>query len=110
MLGYNEMTKKYADADVVRAELTKLKAEWPAFKAKLQGQVYSFEKMRYYFKVAGAPYDSIHVGLTHEQLKTMFPKVQMMRFRYNLLDLAKRGGFFDSIIEPLFAQGGAFEL
>ena len=110
MLGYNEVTKKYSEADVVRAELTKLKAEWPALKAKLQGQVYSFEKMRDYFKAAGAPYDSTHVGLSHEQLKAMFPKVQMMRFRYNLLDLAKRGGFFGSIVEPLFAEGGAFEI
>ena len=28
----------------------------------------------------------------------------------NVLDLAKRGGFYDAIVEPLFAPGGPFEL
>jgi len=40
----------------------------------------------------------------------MFPLVQMMRFRYNVLDLAKRGGFYDQIVEPIFAAGGAWEV
>ena len=33
-----------------------------------------------------------------------------MRFRYNLLDLAKRGGFFDTIVVPLFAESGIFAI
>ena len=40
----------------------------------------------------------------------MFAKVQLMRFRFNVLDLAKRGGFYDAIVEPLFAKGGPFEI
>ena len=27
-----------------------------------------------------------------------FPIVQLMRYRFNLLDLAKRGGFYDDIV------------
>ena len=108
MLGYNEATKKYADKQVVRDELTKLKAQWPELKSRLQCQVYSFEKMRDLLCAVGAPYDSLHIGLSHKQLKDMFPKVQMMRFRYNLLDMAKRARVYDDIVEPLFAEGGAF--
>ena len=92
----------------MRDELTKLKAQWPEFKSRLQCQVYSFEKMRDLLCAAGAPYDSLHIGLSHKQLKDMFPKVQMMRFRYNLLDMAKRARVYDDIVEPLFAEGGAF--
>jgi hypothetical protein len=40
----------------------------------------------------------------------MFPIVQLMRFRYNVLDLAKRGGFYDAIVEPVFAEGGSWEI
>ena len=40
----------------------------------------------------------------------MFPFVQLMRFRFNLLDLGKRGMFYDKIVNPLFAKGGAFEI
>ena len=40
----------------------------------------------------------------------MFSKVQLMRFRYNLLDLGKRGGFYDTIVDSIFAKGGAWEI
>ena len=109
-LGYNEITKKYGDKDAVRAELTRLKAEWPELKSRLQGQMYSFTKMQDLFRRAGAPYDPSHIGLTRSQLKDMFPFVQLMRFRYNVLDLAKRGCFYDRIVEPIFARGGALEI
>ena len=109
-LGYTEITKKYEDAAKVREELEKLRKEWPEFKARLQGQLYSFTKMRDLFKAVGAPYDPSQIGVTREELRDMFPKVQLMRFRFNLLDLAKRGGFYEKIVEPLFAAGGAFEI
>ena len=107
-LGYDEITKKYQPADEVRAQLEKLKAEWPELKARLQGQVYSYEKMKALLKAAGAPYEPEHIGVSRQQLHSMFAKVQLMRFRFNLLDLAKRGGFYDAIVEPLFAPGGPF--
>ena len=109
-LGYDNITKKYDDAQEVRRQLEKLKAEWPALKEKLKGQVWSFEKMQAAFKAAGAPYDPSMVGVKREQLRDFFPKVQLMRFRYNLLDLAKRGGFYDAIVNPVFEKGGAWEL
>ncbi len=109
-LGYDEITKKYDGAQVVREQLTKLKAQWPALKARLQGQVYSFRKMQDLMRRAGAPADPSDIGLSREQLRDMFPLVQLMRFRFNLLDLGKRGGFYDAIVNPLFAQGGPFEL
>ena len=109
-LGYDEITKKWQPADEVRAQLTKLKAEWPELKRKLQWQVYSYEKMKALLKAAGAPYEPEQIGVSRRQLHEMFAKVQLMRFRFNVLDLAKRGGFYDAIVEPLFAPGGPFEI
>lgn len=109
-LGYDEITKKYDDADTVRAQLTKLKDEWPELKARLQAQVYSFSKMKDLLRRAGAPSDPAEIGLSRQRLSEMFPLVQLMRFRFNLLDLGKRGCFYDDIVDPLFAKGGAFEL
>ena len=109
-LGYTEITKKYGDKEVVRAEMTKLKNEWPALKAKMQAQMYSFEKMKENFRIVGAPYDPTHIGCTRQQFKDMFEKVQLMRFRYNLLDLGKRGGFYDTIVNAIFDKGGAWEI
>ncbi|MBR6305458.1 MAG: iron-containing alcohol dehydrogenase [Bacteroidales bacterium] len=109
-LGYDEITKKYDPADNVREQLAKLKAEWTELKTRLQGQAYSFAKMKDLMHRAGAPSDPSEIGLSREKLCSMFPLVQLMRFRFNLLDLGKRGGFYDAIVDPLFAQRGPFEL
>jgi hypothetical protein len=66
--------------------------------------------MQNLFKVAGAPYDPSMIGVTRQQLKDMFPIVQLMRYRMNVLDLAKRGMFYDELVEPVFAKGGAWEI
>lgn len=109
-LGFDEITKKYQPSDEVREQLTRLKAEWPVLKAKLQGQVYSYEKMKALLKASGAPYEPEQIGVSRQQLHDMFAKVQLMRFRFNMLDLAKRAGIYDTIVEALFAPGGPFEL
>ena len=109
-LGYDQITGKYQDAEAVRAQLTALKAQWPALKERLQGQVYSYEKMKALLKAAGAPYAPEHIGVSRQQLHDMFPKVQLMRARFNVLDLALRGGFYEALVEPPFAPGGPFAL
>ena len=109
-LGYTQITMKYDAARNVRLQLNVLKDKWPAFKKALQGQVWPFAKMQEAFRIAGAPYDPSQIGVTRQMLKDMFPTVQLMRFRYNVLDLAKRGGFYDQIVEPVFAAGGAWDL
>ena len=40
----------------------------------------------------------------------MFPKVQLMRARYNVLDLAMRGGFMNELTESLFNKEGVWEI
>ena len=109
-LGYREITRKYADAAQVRVQLQKLKAGWPDLKGRLQEQMYSFREMQERFRIVGAPTDPSQIGVTRERLKSMFPLVQLMRFRFNVLDLARRGCFYDAIVDPLFAPGGAWEL
>jgi len=109
-LGYREITKKYEPASRVREELLALKAQWPELKAKLQGQVYSFADMQERFRVVGAPCDPSQIGITRADVRDMFPKVQLMRYRFNVLDLAKRGGFYDKIVNPIFAKGGPWEI
>lgn len=109
-LGYTQITQKYLGADVVRERLTALRSEWPAIREKLAGQVYSFRKMQDLFKAAGSPYDPAQIGVTRQMLKDMFPKVQLMRYRFNLLDLSKMLGIYDELVESVFADGAAWDL
>ena len=109
-LGYKEMTAKYHDKETVREQLTLFKKHWPLLKAQYRKQVYTFEKMQECFHKVGAPADPSDIGVTRQQLKDMMPFVQMMRWRINLLDLARRGGFYDELVEKVFGKGGAWEI
>ena len=109
-LGYEQITQKYGNAETVRHELTALRESWPELRERIAGQVWSFAKMQKAFKIAGAPYEPEHIGITRKDIQAMFPKVQLMRWRYNVLDLAKRGQFYDQLVSAVFAPGGGWEL
>lgn len=108
-LGYEEITKKWQTAEEVRVELQKVKDTWPELKEKLRNQCYSYEKMKDLFARAGVPTCGEDIGVSNAQLKKMTDFVQLMRWRINLLDLAKRAGVYDELIEKVFGAGGPFE-
>ena len=109
-LGYDNIAKKYGDAETVRRELSVVRDNWATLRERLAGQVWSFAKMQEMFKIAGAPYEPEHIGITRADIRDMFPIVQLMRWRYNLLDLAKRGRFYDHLVDSVFSKGGAWEI
>ena len=109
-LGYTEITKKYDDAETVRKQLTLIKKVWPEFKAKLQKQVYTFDKMQKLFAAVGAPTDPTQIGINRKWLLYRTDFTQLMRYRFNLLDLAKRGQFYDELLRGVFGKGGAWQI
>jgi glycerol-1-phosphate dehydrogenase [NAD(P)+] len=109
-LGYTEITKKYNDKETVRKQLTLVKDNWVEFKKKLQKQCYTFDKMQHLFAVVGAPTDPSQIGITREYLKSNVDFAQMMRWRFNLLDLAKRARIYDELVNRVFGKGGAWEI
>ena len=84
----------------------KIYADFPV----LQAQVWSFEKMRDMFRRAGAPTTPEEIGATREDLRKITDYVQLMRWRINLLDLAKRGCFYDELMDKVFGKGGVWEI
>lgn len=109
-LGYEHVSEKYQNGEEVRRQLRHLKEMWPELKSSLQAQVHSFDSMREAFKVVGAPYDPAMIGLSRTKLRDMFPIVQLMRSRFNVLDLARQGLFYDKIVFPLFSSRGVWDL
>ena len=43
-------------------------------------------------------------------LKDMVPYTQLMRYRINLLDLAKRAGIYDALVEKVFGPGCPWDI
>ena len=109
-LGYDVICKKYQGPDEVRRVLTEYKTRWPELRDRYRAQVYPFAKMQRLFEIVGAPSDPSHIGVTRAQLKAMVPMTQLMRWRINLLDLAKRARVFDELVEAVFGPGGAWGL
>ena len=107
-LGVREITKKYHAPETVREQLTKVRDQWQLLCAKYRKQVYPFEKMQQLFRIVGAPTDPSDIGVTRRQLLDMVPFTQLMRYRINLLDLAKRAGIYDDLVAHVFGQGGAW--
>lgn len=110
ILGPQQMALKYHDKETVREQLTKVRDQWPELKEKYRAQVYPFSKMQKLFEIVGAPSDPSHIGVTREQLKAIVPFTQLMRYRINLLDLAKRAQIYDQLVEAVFGKGGAWEI
>ena len=109
-LGVREITKKCSDDKGVREQLTKVRDQWPALKKKYRKQVYPFAKMQDLFRRAGAPTDPADIGLSREALRDIVPYAQIMRYRINLLDLAKRARIYDYLVDKVFGEGGAWEI
>jgi glycerol-1-phosphate dehydrogenase [NAD(P)+] len=66
--------------------------------------------MKKNFAIVGAPTDPSDIGVTRHQIHDMFPKVQLMRWRFNSLDLAKRGMYYDELVNSIFLPGHAWDI
>lgn len=109
-LGYEQITRKWQPKEEIRAQLQKVKETWPEFREKLRAQVYTFEQMKDLFKRAGAPTSPEEIGLSCADLRKITDYVQLMRWRINILDLAKRAGFYDTLMDKVFGKGGVWEI
>ena len=105
-LGYTQITQKYNDAETVRKQLIAFKENWPAFREKIKAQVYPYSKMKELFRIVGAPTEPEHVGVTRKYLLYRTDFVQLMRWRFNIYDLAKRGMFYDELVHATFDRMG----
>ena len=109
-LGYEEITKKWQPKEKVREQLTALKENWPDFKRRLQNEVMPFAQVKEMFGRAGAPTEPEQIGLTRADVRKMTDFVQLMRWRINILDLAKRACIYDELLDKVFGKGGVWEI
>ena len=62
------------------------------------------------FGRAGAPTEPEQIGLTRADVRKMTDFVQLMRWRINILDLAKRACIYDELLDKVFGKGGVWEI
>lgn len=57
-------------------------------------------------RAAGSPTRPEDIGLTPQQVKDTFPRAMYYRSRYTVLDVSRELGWFDELVDEVFAPGG----
>ena len=105
-----ETRAKHDSTAVLRAQLTRLKAGWPAMAARLRAQLLPAAEMKRRLDLVGAPTEPEQIGLTRERLRDGFSRAYHIRRRFTVLDVAVRTGTLDTLLDGLFGPGRVWEI
>jgi glycerol-1-phosphate dehydrogenase [NAD(P)+] len=101
-----ETKAKYVEPDALRTRLTTFVANWRSLKPRIQQQLLPARKLQQMLRAAGAPATPQDIGLRPADVKATFPKAMYYRSRYTVLDLAREAGWFNELVDEVFAPGG----
>ena len=104
--GINETREKYVNAEGIRARLTPLVENWGAVRERLEAQLIPAKELQRMLSEAGAPARPEDIGLTPEAVRETFPRAMYYRSRYTVLDVAREIGWFEELVDEVFAPGG----
>lgn len=99
-----ESMAKHPTPSRLRSQLERLKGVWPELAKRLHRQLFPYAELRDMLRAAGAPADSVDIGISHDRLLLSCRKAYMIRRRFTVLDLARRTGRFRDAIAGLAAR------
>jgi glycerol-1-phosphate dehydrogenase [NAD(P)+] len=98
-----ESSIKLIPHDRLRAQLERLKADWPAIERRLHDQLIPRAEFRDMLREADAPYESEQIGISAERLRLSYRQAYHIRRRFTVLDLARRTGLFEPALNRIFS-------
>lgn len=101
-----ETKAKYVDGAGLRERLETFVAGWDALRPRITAQLVPARTLQEMLRAAGAPATPEDIGLTAADVRATFPKAMYYRSRYTVLDLAREAGWFDELVDEVFAPGG----
>ena len=102
----NETSVKYVDGVGLRDRLEHVVRSWDAVRPRVAVQLVPARTLQQMLRAAGAPSRPEDIGLTADDVRATFPKAMYYRSRYTVLDLAREAGWFDDLVDEVFAPGG----
>ena len=100
---YEESRVKLVSREVVRAQLERLKADWPEISRRLTAQLIPHAEFRDLLKDAGAPYVSESIGIDRDRLRRSYRQAYHIRRRFTILDVARRAGLMEAALDDVFS-------
>ena len=101
-----ETNAKYVDGPGLRGRLERFVTSWDALRPRIAAQLVPAKTLQGMLRAAGAPATPSDIGLTVDEVRATFPKAMYYRSRYTVLDLAREVGWFDELVDEVFAPGG----
>ncbi len=110
-LAENSVTQtreKYLGGPALRDRLQTFVDRWPELRPRLEAQLVPARTLQARLAAAGAPSRPEDIGVTPADVRALFPKAMYYRSRYTVLDLASEAGWFDELVDEVFAPGGFY--
>lgn len=101
-----ETKVKYVDGAGLRDRLQRFVSTWDTLRPRITAQLVPARTLQEMLRAAGAPADPEDIGLTAAHVRATFPQAMYYRSRYTVLDLAREAGWFDDLVDEVFAPGG----
>jgi glycerol-1-phosphate dehydrogenase [NAD(P)+] len=98
-----ESSVKLISRDRLRAQLERLKADWPTIERRLREQLIPQAEFRDMLREAGAAYESEQIGISAERLRRSYRQAYHIRRRFTVLDLARRTALLEPALESIFS-------
>ena len=99
-----EALAKHLSPEALRAQLARLKDEWPSLREKLRRQLYPLDEARRCLREVGAPVEPEQIGISRERLRESFSKACHIRRRFTVLDFAVRTGWLEPALDGIFGS------
>lgn len=101
-----ETKVKFVDADGLRRRLQTHILGWNQVRPRIVEQLLPAKELQQLLRTAGAPATPEDIGLHAADVQATFPRAMYYRSRYTVLDLAREAGWFDELVDEVFAPGG----
>ncbi len=101
-----ETRAKYIAADELARRLELLAQRWSDLRDRLREQLMPAHRVYALLEEAGCPATPAEIGLSVDRFKATYRRAQMIRRRYNILDLANETGVLDDCVQELFTYDG----
>ena len=105
-----ELRAKHPSRDDLREQLQKLSGIWPDCRRGLRDQLLPFDELKRRLRLAGAPFEPEHIGISRQRLRDSFWPAFSIRRRFTVLDVAVRTQLLEPALAAIFGPGGHWPL
>jgi glycerol-1-phosphate dehydrogenase [NAD(P)+] len=105
-VAWQETRAKSCAPEELRAQLERLRLEWPSLRDRLRRHLLPFAELKQRLETVGAPVEPEQIGISRAVLRESYWRAFFIRRRFTALDLAVRTGLLDESLRQIFGRAG----